>query len=92
MKAREFLLGESVNGWYIKELGTKDFEPTTFLDAHCLKVRQVLPIDWEKIWATAQEQSDKLNIALMGSNQANKVFREMFQELVEKALIGEPGL
>lgn len=49
MKRREFLLGESVNGWYIKELGTKDFEPTTFLDSSCIRVKQVLPGEDEMI-------------------------------------------
>jgi hypothetical protein len=46
-KAREFLLGESVNGWYIKELG-ENFEPTTFLDIMTFKVREVTALDSAK--------------------------------------------
>ncbi len=84
MKPREFLLGESVNGWYIKELGTKDFEPTTFLDRDCLRVREVRAIDWQGLWVDYDEWKMDHRGKVHWDEMTNKI-----QELVEKQLAGE---
>ncbi len=93
MKPREFLLGESVNGWYIKELcsialaqciGTKDFEPTTFLDRDCLRVREVRAIDWQGLWVDYDEWQMDHRGKVHWDEMTNKI-----QELVDKQLAGE---
>lgn len=82
MKPREFALTwvhNYVLGEYkgVTDLIIEDPTPDE-LENNVVHVREVVPVDWDKVWAAWQERSD-----------TDTHHYKIIQELVEKAIRGE---